>query len=149
MAPQPDRAACGSVEGRPRRCVPVPYLLVAEDDPHIRAALGELLRDEGYTVREAEDGPAALAQARANPPALLLLALMLPVLDGWAILAERQRDPAFRAVPVLVVSAARRADLERALDLGADAILPKPFEFDDLLEQVTRLAGDRLSGSAA
>jgi CheY-like chemotaxis protein len=127
----------------------VSYLLLAEDDPHIRAALGELLRDEGYAVLEAVDGPATLAEARANPPALLLLDLMLPVVDGWQILRERQRDPTLRAVPVLVVSAARREDLDRALALGADAALRKPFEFEDLLEQVARLVGERQSGPSA
>jgi DNA-binding response OmpR family regulator len=119
----------------------VSYILLAEDDSYIRATLAELLRDEGYLVFEAKDGTAALTEARSRPPALVLLDLMLPVVDGWDLLRERQRRPELQSVPILVLSAAGDTAINQAESLGASAVLRKPFDLQDVLHEVKRLIG--------
>jgi two-component system, chemotaxis family, chemotaxis protein CheY len=91
---------------------PVPvqpsWVLIVDDDPAIREALGEMLRDEGFSVATAEDGRAAMEWLREQRPAscAVLLDLMMPVMDGAHFLRAKQADAALRAIPVLVVTAA-------------------------------------------
>jgi CheY-like chemotaxis protein len=116
-----------------RRCV-----LVADDDPDIRLVVREILEDEGCIVAEAPDGAVALEVAKREQPALILLDMKMPVMDGWAFAAAYQELPLPRA-PVVVVTAARDA-AARAAEVGADAHLGKPFEIDELLRVVGRFA---------
>ena len=82
-------------------------ILVVDDDASIRAAMRELLETEGYDVTEAANGLAALGKLRAGlRPAVILLDLMMPVMDGWDLRTEQLRDPELAAIPVLIVTAA-------------------------------------------
>ncbi|PLS79555.1 MAG: response regulator, partial [Chloroflexi bacterium] len=82
-------------------------ILVVDDDSGIREALTDILEDEGYAVRSACDGQAALDLLRqqAEPPALVLLDLMMPRMNGWQFRSEQRRDPALANIPVVVISA--------------------------------------------
>jgi CheY-like chemotaxis protein len=114
-------------------------ILVVEDEFGIAEAIYDLLSDEGYEVRLARNGAEGLAAIRAQRPALVLLDVMMPVLDGRALLRQLRADPELRALPVVVMSAVNPSRLD--LDLSYDAFLHKPFDIEALLAQVLRLAG--------
>jgi two-component system, chemotaxis family, chemotaxis protein CheY len=112
-------------------------ILVVDDDESIRDMLGDVLRAAGYAVRSASDGESALAAVEAERPALVLLDMRMPKVDGWEF-ARRLKGRGMH-VPILVMTAFR--DARRAAeDIGADGYLPKPFEIDQLLTQVSRYA---------
>lgn len=115
-------------------------ILVAEDDPAIRANLQRLLRLEGYRVRAVADGCAALAAVQAQPPDLLLTDAMMPILDGEALLRLLRADARHAGMPVLVLTArAGSEDRQRALQAGASAVVTKPFQRTELLACVRSL----------
>jgi len=111
-------------------------ILVVEDDAELRAVVVESLALEGYDVAEAPDGLVALDVARERHPALILLDLMMPRMSGWDFRHEQRADPALADIPVVVMSAAIPSDVAR---LDARAYLHKPFDFDDMLEEVATL----------
>ncbi|HNP73708.1 MAG TPA: response regulator [Kouleothrix sp.] len=114
-------------------------VLLIDDDPSIRAALGEILEDEGYVVAQAVHGQDALEQLRATarPPGVILLDLAMPIMSGWAFRAVQQRDPALARIPVVILSADRRAR-EIAADLEVAEYLEKPVDIDLLIGVVAR-----------
>ncbi|WP_437280277.1 response regulator [Sorangium sp. So ce375] len=117
-------------------------ILVVEDDLDIRSILTQLLMFEGYDVEEAADGAEALALLRRDgPPALILLDLMMPVMDGWQLRAELQRDPELASIPVVIVSADVRVEQE-ASRLRVAGLLKKPLQIEPLLELVHRICGE-------
>jgi CheY-like chemotaxis protein len=108
-------------------------ILIVEDDVEIREAMSELLESRGYAVSVARHGAEALEQLRAGSrPCIILLDLMMPVMDGWTFCQETERDPAFAAIPILIVSAVTRLD-PRTAHVRSVAQLSKPLNFDDLL----------------
>lgn len=118
---------------------PVNHILVVDDDPAIRDVVADILEMSDYQVQTANNGAEALAHIRADTPAVVLLDLMMPVMDGWEFL-RRCRDVAqCKQIPVAVMSAARDA-AAAANELGAQAYLTKPFDMDAVLEVVSRLA---------
>lgn len=109
-----------------------PRVLVIEDEQPIRDLIVEHLREEGFVtagVETIEDADLVIAQQR---PSLVVLDLMLPGSSGFDFLAKRGRDPTLASIPVLVISAAPQSRLLEAKELGADAFLSKPFDFDAL-----------------
>ena len=116
------------------------HVLVVDDEPGLRESIAYVLEDEGYAVETAANGQRALALADGHTPDLVLLDLSMPVLDGWGFLRERQGRDGLARVPVVVMSATAGTGIEAALALGAEAYLPKPFDFDALVALVERLA---------
>jgi CheY-like chemotaxis protein len=117
-------------------------VLIVDDDPDIRDAVGECLRYEGYDVHSAADGRAALDTLEFGlKPDVILLDLMMPVLNGFDVLTALRKRPDWKCIPVVVVSANRGYSAE---DLaGAVSILRKPVSVDRLLaavEHATRAA---------
>ena len=112
-------------------------ILVVDDDQDIRLLLRELLERAGYTVDEAEDGRTALRTLFTTPPALVILDVTMPDMDGYQTL-ERIRD--LSEVPVLMLTA-RTQELEkvRGLSAGADDYVAKPFGRQELLARVQAL----------
>jgi len=114
-----------------------PRILVIEDEPDIREEVGDLLRDFGYEVECAADGAEAFEHLGGGfSPGLILLDLMMPVMDGRTFLARFRAEAANDPVPVVVMTAQRTTS-----EKGAVAVLSKPFDVDELLELVKRLAG--------
>ncbi len=109
-------------------------ILVVDDEVEIRRALRTGLSDHGFEVEAAASGEEALAAAAARRPDVVLLDLGLPGLDGFAVLT-RLRESSRAAVIVLSVMADER-DKVRALDLGADDYLVKPFGLEELLARI-------------
>jgi len=120
-------------------------ILIVDDDAEIRLLLTELLSRAGFQVTEAVDGRAALRQLFETPPALVILDVTMPDMDGYQTL-ERIRD--LSDVPVIMLTA-RTQELERVrgLTAGADDYVPKPFGRQELLARVQALL--RRSGGKA
>ncbi|MEM1384840.1 MAG: response regulator [Pseudomonadota bacterium] len=116
-------------------------ILLAEDEPHIVESLSFLLKRAGFDVLVAMDGDAALSQALADPPAVVVLDVMMPGLDGFETLRRLRADPRGARVPVIVLTAkGQREDRETALASGADAFITKPFANAEVVAAVARLA---------
>ena len=113
-------------------------VLIVEDNDATREALSLLLQTGGYTTAEAANGREALVYLRSHePPRLVLLDLMMPVMDGWQFRAEQRRDPRLANVPVIVCSAQGGVE-QRAGSLEAACYLNKPVEVEELLAVVRR-----------
>ena len=111
-------------------------VLVADDNADMRDYLTRLLAPL-YDVETVTDGHAALERVRAQPPDLVLADVMMPVLDGFGLVAGIRRDSAARAVPVILLSArAGEGSQIEGLEAGADQYLVKPFSARDLLARV-------------
>jgi CheY-like chemotaxis protein len=122
-------------------------ILVVDDEPAILDMIAELLGYEGYEVVTTSQGSAALARAKANPPALILLDLMMPGMSGWQVIDALKASPQTRTIPVVVLSA--RRDLPAtAKELGIESFLAKPFDIDELIGIVRQYA-DSSAGSDA
>jgi CheY-like chemotaxis protein len=114
-------------------------VLVVDDDGATRAATVAALELEGYTADAVPDGAAALDYLHAQPaPRLVLLDMMMPVMDGWTFLLQRHREAALTAIPVVIVTASGGIDAPAARALGADDVLRKPADPDDVLTAVRR-----------
>ena len=122
-------------------------ILVADDEASIRDLARLYLEKEGFQVRMAVNGAEALAQAESDPPALLVLDLMMPEMDGWEVC---RRLRARSDLPILILTA-RDQDIDKivALEMGADDYLTKPFNPRELVARVRailRRAGGGRSG---
>jgi CheY-like chemotaxis protein len=114
-------------------------VLVVEDDPDLRAIERTALEVGGFEVVTANNGVEALRTLNSIPaPAVIVLDLMMPVMDGLTFLEERRRAQLASGVPVICVSAAGPELLSRALALGAAECLHKPADFDALCGIVRR-----------
>ena len=122
-------------------------ILIVDDDTDVLEALTMILERRGYQVVTAQDGIEGLAYLRAEKPDLMILDLLMPKMDGFAVLKELQ-DPRwseFRDVPILVLTSVReeasrrRYKLETGLELGADSYVEKPISPDIILKRVEKL----------
>ena len=109
-------------------------ILVVDDDPAIRELLRQELEAEGYVVREACDGNAAVAEVRRARPDLIILDVMMPGLSGFDVAAVVRSDPAFFDVPIFILSVLQ--DAERGYRLGVDRYFTKPLDSRALVEEV-------------
>jgi len=113
-------------------------ILIIEDETPMRAALADLLAAEGYRTLTAADGESGLARSLAEKPDLILLDVMMPKLDGFAVCAELRRLA--HDMPVLMLTAKGQIeDRVTGLDAGADDYLVKPFSTEELLARVRAL----------
>lgn len=113
-------------------------LLLAEDDERNRDMLARRLRRRGFEVIEATNGQEAIDIALQTSPAAILMDLAMPHMNGWeAIDRIRSNDP---KIPILVLTAnSLSGERERALDLGAQAYLTKPVDFEMLLDVIAQI----------
>ena len=117
-----------------------PTVLIADDDAVSMYLLRHCLTSAGFDVRCADDGREALRLMREEPPALVILDVMMPVMDGLELLRHAKADPKLAAVPVVVVTSREQdSDILEALKLGAADYLVKPFMPTELLARVARI----------
>lgn len=110
----------------------LPRVLVIDDERIIRELLVEHLAEEGFGVDSADSISRATACIALQPPDVIVLDLMLPDRTGWEFLRDRPGDPRLMGIPVVVISAAMPERLLLAAQLGADALLSKPFDLEQL-----------------
>jgi CheY-like chemotaxis protein len=123
-------------------------VLVVDDDDVIRQLICVNLELEGFQVHTAVDGQDALDRVKTIQPHVVTLDIMMPRLDGWETATRLRADPETAEIRVILLSArAQEADLRRGDRIGVDAYLTKPFDPDELIDTVRRLAG--LQGSSA
>jgi excisionase family DNA binding protein len=117
-----------------------PVVLIVDDDPRLREFVRVNLEYEGYDVREAESAEEGLAALEESPPALILLDVMLPRVDGWEMLQRVQERHGVGAIPVIMFSG--KLDEEALADAaarGANEFMGKPFDPQQLIESTKRL----------
>ena len=119
-------------------------ILFIEDETALQQAVGKVLRESGYEVLSAMDGEEGLANAKSKEPDLILLDLILPRKDGFALLEELKKNPETRRIPVLVLSnLGENAQVERALSLGADAYMVKTsYRLHEVVEKIKAMLGE-------
>ncbi len=112
-------------------------VLVVDDDLDVCTIIQDVLESEGCQVTVAHNGVEALQVLEQHRPDLILLDLMMPVMDGWEVLARLKGQPRWQGIPVVVVSANLRS---RRPSEPAVAALPKPFDITELTQVVERYA---------
>src|SRR3954451_8609114 len=116
-------------------------VLVVDDDDVIRQLISVNLELEGFEVATAVDGQDCLDKVKDVKPAVITLDIMMPRLDGWEAAGQLRADPDTAGIKVVLLSArAQEADLQRGSRIGVDAYLTKPFDPDELIATVRRLA---------
>ena len=126
-------------------------ILLVDDDPDIRDVLTMILESRGYQTVSATDGIECLAALRAENPDLIMLDLLMPKMDGFAVLKELHEDKwsQYKSIPILILSSIRegasrrRWELETALELDIDDYIEKPIEPDTLLQRVETLLNQK------
>lgn len=117
-------------------------VLIVEDEESILLSLEFLIGKEGYAVSTARDGAVALRALQMQPPDLVLLDVMLPLIDGFELCRLIRENPVLRGTRIMLLTArGREAEIARGMSLGADAYLTKPFSTRELMEKVRTLLG--------
>ncbi len=121
----------------PRKTVNDKTILVIDDSRLVLEMIATLLEDEGFNVLQASNSPAGVELARRHCPDLVICDIMMPVMDGYGVLATLRSDPVTAAIPFIFLTAkASRAEIRQGMNVGADDYLTKPFEFQELLDAV-------------
>jgi CheY-like chemotaxis protein len=116
-------------------------VLVVDDEPQVAWVLRFTLEHEGYRTFTASNGVEALEELEKHHPRLMVLDLMMPEMDGWAVLKAMTKLPVGERPRVVIVSALTGPDdKEKATALGADAFVPKPFDVEELIGVLGGLA---------
>jgi CheY-like chemotaxis protein len=133
-----------------RRVQRAPFVLVVDDNADLRELYATYFSSQGLRTATAADGVKGLAQAREDPPDMIIADLSLPHLDGWEMTRRLKRDPRTAHIPVIACTGhAYAGSPERALDAGCDAYVLKPCLPDALLGEIQRVLASRsLSRSA-
>lgn len=118
----------------------IPKILVVDDDPIILMSLEFLMKKSGYKVVIARNGTEALNALSVDPPNLVLLDIMMPDVDGYAICEHIKSTPILSSTKVVFLSAkTKQMDIQKGYDLGADLFITKPFSTRVLKQQVADL----------
>jgi two-component system, cell cycle response regulator DivK len=117
----------------------MPVILIVEDNPANLELLRDLLVAAGHTVEEAEDAQSCWTRLRARRPALILMDLQLPDIDGYTLTRQIKQDAAFRDIPIVAVTAyAMRGEQEKALGAGCAAVITKPIQVLEFNKAISR-----------
>ena len=121
------------------------YVLLVDDDPDMVAVIKVVLEAAGFACRTAENGETAIAIAAEEKPALVLLDMMMPIMNGWECAAELRRlyGP---TLPIVVATATER-DEAWCAEVGADAVIGTPFDAQHLVDVVTERVRGLHTGS--
>ncbi|MFH7241285.1 MAG: hybrid sensor histidine kinase/response regulator [Spirulina sp.] len=115
------------------------YILAVDDSPDNLFLIETILDDPTYCIRLADGGQAALAQVQQQPPDLILLDVMMPDLDGYAVTRQIRQDRDLPYIPILLITAHDQSSLVQGLDAGADDFIRKPVDVNELRARVRSL----------
>jgi len=114
--------------------------LVVDDSPTIRAVLGKMLEQEAYAVQKAVDGESALELARTEQPELIFLDIVLPGINGFAVLRALRHDPLTQHIPIVMISGNQQATEQFYVQrFGADDFIKKPFGLREVQQSIDQL----------
>jgi CheY-like chemotaxis protein/nitrogen-specific signal transduction histidine kinase len=143
-APEPPASAAGQPSAAQPGGAAAPggagKVLVIDDDPAVRNLMGRFLRKEGFRVEEAADGAAGLRAAREERPDVITLDVLMPGMDGWAVLTQLKGDPEMAQIPVIMLSIVDDRNLGFAL--GASEYISKPIDREHLVAILRKYARD-------
>ncbi|HEV2680850.1 MAG TPA: response regulator [Rhodanobacter sp.] len=115
-------------------------MLVVDDSPTICAVLGKMLGHEGYAVSKATDGESAIELARSEQPALIFLDIVLPGMNGFAVLRALRHDPLTKNIPIVMISGNQQATEQFYVQrFGADDFMKKPFGHAEVCKRIGQL----------
>jgi twitching motility two-component system response regulator PilH len=115
-------------------------MLVVDDSPTICAVLGKMLGHEGYAVSKATDGESAIQLARDEQPVLIFLDIVLPGMNGFAVLRALRHDPLTQHIPIVMISGNQQATEQFYVQrFGADDFMKKPFGRDEVCKRIEQL----------
>jgi two-component system, OmpR family, alkaline phosphatase synthesis response regulator PhoP len=122
-------------------------ILVVDDEPDFASIVQDDLKREGFAVEIAYDGVEALEKVKANPPDAIILDVMMPEKDGYAVCAELKADPQYRDIPIIMLTAvadhvsSTSYSHHDGLSMEAEDYLPKPASAEDIVDSVKNLLG--------
>jgi CheY-like chemotaxis protein len=128
-----------------KRIIEQPYLLVVDDDPDILEGIAAVLETLPYRLRTAKDGKQCLELIKKNIPDLLILDLLMPRMDGFAVIRELRKDPRYARMPIIVLTTViedasrRRYELETGMRMDIQDYLEKPVAPAELLRRVKKV----------
>jgi len=126
--------------GRPLQAASGAKMLVVDDSPTIRAVLGKMLGQEGYAVQKAVDGESALELAKTDQPDMIFLDIVLPGINGFAVLRALRHDPLTQHIPIVIISGNQQATEQFYVQrFGADDFIKKPFGLREVQQSIQRL----------
>jgi len=115
-------------------------VMVVDDSATIRAVMGRMLEVDGYQVTRAVDGESALEMAKSEPPALIFLDIVLPGINGFAVLRSLRHDPLTQHIPIVMISGNPQATEQFYVQrFGADDFISKPFGQNEVARSIDRL----------
>ncbi|HYP28968.1 MAG TPA: response regulator [Blastocatellia bacterium] len=114
-------------------------ILLVEDSEDAREALARLLELDDYTVVTADDGRNGLSVARAEHPDLIITDINMPHMSGIDMIKVLRKEEDFKEVPIVVITAYGRTVSTQAIEVGADSVMTKPVEYDELSDTVVKL----------
>lgn len=119
------------------------HVLLVEDDVFLSGIYQKKFEMEGYKITTAGDGESGLKEAKKKKPDIILLDILLPKLDGFAVLEKLKADPATKAIPViLLTNLGQKDDVERGLEAGAaDYLIKAHFKPSEILDKVKKILG--------
>ncbi|MBW2368980.1 MAG: response regulator [Deltaproteobacteria bacterium] len=130
----------GNGKSHPAKSIGKPAILIVDDDPMNVKFLDTLLTKEGFHTAKAYDGSEALEKIREDSPAMILLDIMMPGIDGFQVTRKLKADPATRDIPIILITALDSAgDKARGMEAGADEFLNKPVNKTELIARVKSL----------
>jgi CheY-like chemotaxis protein len=119
-------------------------VLVVDDSPSVRRVVSNMLKSNGWDVQVARDGVEALEVIARERPAAVLLDIEMPRMDGYELMATIRSQEQYRGLPLVVLtSRAASKHHQRAMQLGADAYIVKPYQPEELLSTVSNLVAAR------
>ena len=114
-------------------------ILIVDDEPNVRRLLRTMLK-KNYTVIEAEDGRQAVNLASVEKPDLILMDIMMPKMDGYSSCFALKSEPATSSIPIIMLTAIDlKLNLQLGKEIGADGYITKPFDSQDLLNNITQV----------
>lgn len=122
-----------------------PLILIVDDDPDIREGISAVLETRDYRIATANDGLQCMESIRQETPKLLILDMMMPRMDGFAVINELRADPLYAGLPIIILTtviedaAYRRYELETGIAMDVQAYIEKPAPPDELLRQVSAI----------
>jgi DNA-binding response OmpR family regulator len=120
-------------------------ILLVEDEPVVIELLKIYLEKHGFSIIHVSDGTDALNKVRGENPALIILDVMIPKLNGFEVCRLMKSDPVLKNIPIIILSAlVQKKEIETGIRMGADLYMTKPFDNSELLSNIQKLLSKTL-----